>query len=48
MLARWEPVPPLEEPDRLDALRAAGGLHPVADYLDAVARMCDKPRGWFH
>jgi hypothetical protein len=46
----WEPVPPLEEPERLDALRASVGLQPIADYLRSVARMYDKPaaRGWFH
>lgn len=46
----WEPVPPLENPDKLDALRASVGLPPIADYLTSVAKMYDKPaaRGWFH
>ena len=46
----WEPVPPLEDPEHLDALRAGVGLQPIADYLTSIAKLYDKPaaRGWFH
>jgi len=46
---RWEPVPPLQEPERLDALRSEMGLPPMADYLKQIEKMYDlPPRGWFH
>lgn len=40
----------LEDPNRLDALRASLGLQPIADYLRQVAKMHGQPakRGWFH
>lgn len=46
----WEPAPPLEDPDRLDQLRASVGLQPIADYLRQIARMYNPPakHGWFH
>jgi len=47
---KWQPVPPLQEPERLDALRAEMGMPPIAEYLQMIVQMYDKPkasRGWF-
>lgn len=37
--SRWEPLP-LEEPDRVDALRAAVGLGPLEEYRRLVSGYC--------
>ena len=41
---KWQPVPPLQDPERLDTLRAEMGLPPIAEYLQTIARMYDLPK----
>lgn len=37
---------PVEDAERLDSLRAAVGLPPIAEYLEAVEAACGRPVVW--